>query len=222
MHAGHRRWKACQRANMQSVPCLVLDGELTEEQALQITLVENLQRENLEFFEELRIIKRLKDDFQLTNQQIGSRVGLSDLVIADYILISERLPAKVIKRIVKTKGGKASPRLLTVSKAILLSQANLEEDKLAEILEHLKHKGFTQKLLAKRLAGVSPSKLKRVVQSRTFWRELTKSLKQCCDCSHAFADYWADYATLKEWEDVKSYHLELKVTLPKDLAETKV
>lgn len=50
--------------------------------------------------------------------------------------------------------------------------------------------------------------------SRTYWSELIKSLKE-------FARFWNEYSVLKEWETVTEFHLELKATLPKDLAQSK-
>ena len=90
----------------------------------------------------------------------------------------------------------------------------MHADKLKEIVKLIRNKGLTRHGFAKKLARTQKNKIKRVVAGRTFWKELTRTLRE-------FANYWPDYAVLKETEDVQKYHLVLEVTMPKDLAQTK-
>src|SRR5215469_6397909 len=81
--AGERRWRAAQRAAIQRVPVVVRD--VPEEMALEMTLVENLQREDLNPIEQARAFQRLTDEFQLTQEQVADRTGKDRATIANSI-----------------------------------------------------------------------------------------------------------------------------------------
>jgi len=71
--AGERRWRAAQRAGLQRVPAVLRD--IPEEQVLELTLVENLQREDLNPVEEARAFDRLLNEFHLTQEEVADRTG---------------------------------------------------------------------------------------------------------------------------------------------------
>ena len=71
--AGERRWRAAQRAGLSRVPAVV--REVTDEAALEITLVENIQREDLNPIEEARAYERLMSEFHLTQEEVASKTG---------------------------------------------------------------------------------------------------------------------------------------------------
>lgn len=73
--AGERRWRAAQLAGMSEVPALVRD--IADEAALAMSLIENIQRENLNPLEEAAGIQRLIDEFGMTHQQAADAVGRS-------------------------------------------------------------------------------------------------------------------------------------------------
>ena len=73
--AGERRWRAAQIAGLGAVPCLV--REIPDEAALAMSLIENIQRENLNPLEEAAGIQRLIDEFDMTHQQAADAVGRS-------------------------------------------------------------------------------------------------------------------------------------------------
>src|SRR5690554_4315960 len=73
--AGERRWRAAQLAELSYVPCLV--REIPDEAALAMSLIENIQRENLNPLEEAGGIQRLIDEFGMTHQQAADAVGRS-------------------------------------------------------------------------------------------------------------------------------------------------
>ena len=73
--AGERRWRASQIAGLAEVPCLV--REIPDEAALAMSLIENIQREDLNPFEEAGGIQRLIDEFAMTHQQAADAVGRS-------------------------------------------------------------------------------------------------------------------------------------------------
>ncbi|MBN8441048.1 MAG: ParB/RepB/Spo0J family partition protein [Thauera sp.] len=73
--AGERRWRAAQIAGLDEVPCLV--REIPDEAALAMSLIENIQREDLNPLEEAGGIQRLIDEFAMTHQQAADAVGRS-------------------------------------------------------------------------------------------------------------------------------------------------
>ena len=73
--AGERRWRASQLAGLAEVPVLI--RSIPDEQALEMALIENIQRENLNPLEEAQGLQRLIDEFGLTHQQAADAVGRS-------------------------------------------------------------------------------------------------------------------------------------------------
>ena len=80
--AGERRWRASQRAGLLRAPVVVREIEHTKR--LEMALIENIQRENLNPIEEASAYKRLSDDFQLTQAQIAESVGKDRATVANY------------------------------------------------------------------------------------------------------------------------------------------
>jgi ParB family chromosome partitioning protein len=81
--AGERRWRAAQRAALLRVPVVV--REATDEQALELTLVENIQREDLNPIEQARAFDRLMEQFHLTQDQVASRTGKDRATVANSV-----------------------------------------------------------------------------------------------------------------------------------------
>jgi ParB family chromosome partitioning protein len=81
--AGERRWRAAQRAAIQRVPVVVRD--VPDEMALEMTLVENLQREDLNPIEQARAFLRLSEEFNLTQEQVAERTGKDRATIANAV-----------------------------------------------------------------------------------------------------------------------------------------
>lgn len=73
--AGERRWRASQMAGLQEIPALV--REVADESALAMSLIENIQRENLNPMEEAAGLQRLVDEFRMTHEQAADAVGRS-------------------------------------------------------------------------------------------------------------------------------------------------
>ena len=80
--AGERRWRAAQRAGLLKVPVVVRD--VPDEKRLELALIENIQRENLNPIEEAKAYKRLADEFHLTQAEIAQAVGKDRATVANY------------------------------------------------------------------------------------------------------------------------------------------
>ena len=83
LSAGERRWRAAQRAALGRVPVVVRD--VPEEMALEMTLVENLQREDLNPIEQARAFQRLIEEFGLTQEQVAERTGKDRTTIVNAV-----------------------------------------------------------------------------------------------------------------------------------------
>ncbi len=81
--AGERRWRAAQLAGLESIPALV--RRVPDEAALAIALIENIQREDLNPLEEAGALQRLVEEFGMTHQQIGARVGRSRAAVSNML-----------------------------------------------------------------------------------------------------------------------------------------
>lgn len=92
--AGERRWRAAQRAGLQRVPVVVREVPQGEQQLLELALIENLQREDLNPVDEALAYQRLADDFSLTQDQIAAAVGKDRSSIANFMRLL-KLPDEV-------------------------------------------------------------------------------------------------------------------------------
>ena len=73
--AGERRWRAAKIAGLKEVPAIIMD--LTESEILEISLIENIQRQDLNPIEEAIAYKKLIDDFKMTHEELSKRIGKS-------------------------------------------------------------------------------------------------------------------------------------------------
>jgi len=84
--AGERRWRATQLAGLADIPAIVRD--VSDETAIAMALIENIQRENLNPIEEAVALQRLQDEFELTQQQVANAVGKSRATVANLIRLT--------------------------------------------------------------------------------------------------------------------------------------
>jgi ParB family chromosome partitioning protein len=97
--AGERRWRAAQRAGLDGVPCVV--KEIPEDKMLELALIENIQRQELNAIEEAQAYKRLIESLGLTQEMVAQRVGRDRSFITNYLRLL-RLPDD-IQRLVEAE-----------------------------------------------------------------------------------------------------------------------
>jgi ParB family chromosome partitioning protein len=88
--AGERRWRAAQKAGLDRVSSIV--KEVPDDLALEMTLVENIQREDLNAMEAARAFERLMDEFQLTQEAVAERTGKDRATVANAIRLLKLEP----------------------------------------------------------------------------------------------------------------------------------
>ncbi len=94
--AGERRWRAAQIAGLESVPVVIKDA--APQQMLEMALVENIQRADLNPLEEASAFKQLIEEFGLTQEQIAQRVGKSRVAVANTLRLL-KLPEPIKARL---------------------------------------------------------------------------------------------------------------------------
>lgn len=85
--AGERRWRAAQMAGLHEVPAVIRD--VPDESAIAMSLIENIQRENLNPLEEAVALKRLMDEFGMVHQQVAEAVGRSRAAVSNLLRLLE-------------------------------------------------------------------------------------------------------------------------------------
>lgn len=114
--AGERRWRAARRANLPSIPAIVRESD--DLSSLEAAVVENLHRQDLNALEEAAAYQQLIEDFDLTQDQVATRVGRSRSAVANTIRLLQ-LPAAVQRLVIEGQlsAGHARALLATPDRA---------------------------------------------------------------------------------------------------------
>ena len=120
--AGERRWRAAKRAGLATIPCIVRAAD--DMASLEAAVVENLHRQDLNPMEEAAAYQQLIEDFQLTHDQVATRVGKSRVSISNTLRLFQ-LPASIQKQVseVQLSAGHARALLGTPDRAFQESLA---------------------------------------------------------------------------------------------------
>ena len=94
--AGERRWRASELAGKATIPAIL--RQVSDEQAMEITIVENLQRADLNPMEQARAFERLSREFHMTQEQMAVRTGKDRATVANFLRLL-RLPTSVQARV---------------------------------------------------------------------------------------------------------------------------
>lgn len=159
--AGERRWRACRKAGLESVPVVV--RTVTEQQNMEIALIENLQREDLNPIEEAKGYKVLSEQYHMTQEQIAASVGKSRPAIANAMRLLT-LPEQIIDFV-------ASGELSTGHAKALMPLE--KEDMLA-----LANKIISEELTVRQSESLVKKMLAPQKKPVTFDREIELALKE--------------------------------------------
>ena len=171
--AGERRFRAAQKAGLQSVPAVIKDLQ-KEGDALQIALIENIQREDLNPIEEANAYHQLHDEFGLTQEEISRRVGKERSTVANFLRLL-KLPETVKQRLATGQLSMGHARAL-----LSLDSAKKQEQLADRIVKNSLNVRQTEML-----ASASPAPSKREKPKDVFTRDaeekLTKVLRTKVD-----------------------------------------
>ncbi len=163
--AGERRWRAAQMAGMHDVPVIL--REFRDQEALELALVENIQREDLNPIEEAEAYQRLVQEFQLSQQQVADKVGKDRATVANSIRLLS-LPGEILKMIVEQRLSVGHAKVLLAipdqERQLKLAQQTIKEKLSVRKLEKQVHAalGAGQKP-AEKLAAVEENVMNRLI-----------------------------------------------------------
>ncbi|OGY64339.1 MAG: hypothetical protein A3I24_01100 [Candidatus Harrisonbacteria bacterium RIFCSPLOWO2_02_FULL_41_13b] len=123
--AGERRWRASALLGLERVPAIIRNTNL-EKDRLELAIIENVQRENLNPIEMARAYSKLQDDYNLTQREIATRLGKSREAVANTIRLLN-LPTPIQESISKNQISESQGRLL-LSVPDLIQQQSLFDD----------------------------------------------------------------------------------------------
>ena len=136
--AGERRWRAAKSIGLKEMPAVVM--ELTDKQVLEISLIENIQREDLNPIEEAIAYKRLIEEFSITQEMLSIRVGKSRTAITNTLRLlnlDSRVQDYLIDAVITQGHGRALLAILDKETQYKLAQTIIDEDLSVREIEKL-------------------------------------------------------------------------------------
>ena len=168
--AGERRWRAAQKAGLRELPVMV--KEVTEKEAFELALIENIQREDLNPVEEAEAYRRLVEEHGLTQEELAARVGKERSTVANALRLL-RLPDAIKQSIVAGELSMGHARALLA----LPEEADLKkaaEKVIAEGLSVRAVEALVQRLKSKR--GARKDQGEKTVHTRHVVEKLQRKL----------------------------------------------
>ena len=136
--AGERRWRAAKMAGLKDVPAIIM--ELADRDILEISLIENIQRQDLNPIEEAIAYRKLLNDFKITQEELSKRIGKSRVAIANTMRLTnldERVQQYIIESILSEGHGRVLLTINDKQKQYELSQQVIDEKLSVRELERL-------------------------------------------------------------------------------------
>lgn len=201
--AGERRWRAAKLAELEEVPCNIID--ITDVQSAEIALLENLQREDLNFIEEAEAYYNLIHDHRFTQEQLATRMGKKQSTIANKLRIlklSEKVRELCVANNLTERHARALLSVqdeklqLSIIKKVIKGSLNVRQT------EELINKELL-KLAGKELNGKSKKKITTVFPAKLY----VNTIKQVFDKFNIPAKY--------KMEDHEEY-IQVTVNIPKN------
>jgi ParB family chromosome partitioning protein len=166
--AGERRWRAAVQAGLTRIPVVVREKR-SDKELLEIALVENLQREDLNPLEAASAYARLKEEFQLTQEEVARRVGKDRATVANSLRLL-KLPSSIRERIRngEISGGHA--------RALVALSSSDDQERLAE---EIVRRALSVRQTEKRVAALAQGpRLKRPKHRDPFTRDAEEKLSR--------------------------------------------
>ena len=150
--AGERRWRAAKQANLKEVPVIIMD--ITESAVLEISLIENIQRQDLNPIEEANAYKRLLGDFDLTQEELSRKIGKSRTSISNtmrLVNLDDRVQEFLIEEILSEGHGRAILAIEEKEDQYRLAQRVVDENLNVRETENLAANYYKVKPVARKI-----------------------------------------------------------------------
>ena len=167
--AGERRWRAAKLAGLKEVPVIVKD--LSEQEIVEISLIENIQRENLNPIEEAMAFKRLLTEFNLKQDEVAERVSKSRTAVTNsmrLLKLDDRVQQMIVDEMIST--GHARALLAIDDKELQYELANKVFDEKLSVRE-------TEKLV-KDIKSPKKEKPKKEIKNDFIYNDLENRMKE--------------------------------------------
>lgn len=200
--AGERRYRAAQLAGLEKIPAIIKTME-TKEAAL-IALVENVQREDLNFLEEAKAYKKLMEDFQLTQGEIAEKVNKRQSTISNKIRVLA-LPEKIQEQLIANRLTERHAR------ALLKLQDDTDRDQVMDrVVQNNLNVKQTEKLIEDVLEKKETALRKRRKVNYISYKIYLNTIRK------AFGQIKEMEKNAKISQEDKGDYLEVKIILPKN------
>ena len=167
--AGERRWRAARMANISDVPVIVVEAD--DKKAMELALIENLQRQDLNSVEEALGYRSLMEEFGLTQEEAASRVGKSRPAVANSLRLLS-LDEKVLEML------RAGTISAGHAKAILMLKSGKKQQEAAQKIANLGLSVRQAELLCKNMSREQPPVKETPVLKVDYVKECEKSLSK--------------------------------------------
>lgn len=165
--AGERRWRAARIAGLKNVP--IIEKQLTDREAMEISLIENLQREDLNPIEEAQAYKKLMDDFKLTQEDIAERVGKSRPAITNSIRLLS-LDERVLNYLIDGTISEGHGKVLAS-----INDKNLQFEIAKKIIDENLNVRQTEKLI-KKIEGKKEN-IEKIIKKEVYIKDIENRMK---------------------------------------------
>ena len=166
--AGERRWRAAKMAGIKEIPVIIKD--YTEQEIIEIGLIENIQRENLNPIEEAAAYKRLLEEFNLKQDEVAERVSKSRTAVTNsmrLLKLCEKVQQMVIDDMISTGHARA---------LLAIEDENLQYELAVKIFDEKLSVRDVEKLV-KGIKNPKQSKAKRVIENEFLYTDLADKMK---------------------------------------------
>ncbi len=134
--AGERRWRAAKLAGIQEIPAIIMD--VSNREVMEISLIENIQRQDLNPIEEAKAFNRLIKEFNLTHEELSLKIGKSRTAITNtmrLLNLDERVQQYLMESVISEGHGRALLAILDKELQYKIAQKVIDEDLSVRVLE---------------------------------------------------------------------------------------
>jgi ParB family chromosome partitioning protein len=168
--AGERRWRAARMAGLKSVPVII--RELSNKQVMEVALIENLQREDLNPIEEAEAFEKLLNEYNLTQEELSESIGKSRSAISNTIRLLG-LPEKIKSCLINQEISSGHARAI-----LSIEDKNLQEKVCSEIIEKNLTVRQTESLVKRYLSeGKKENREKKEKENRDEFLKIEENLQ---------------------------------------------